>query len=291
MFPSSFFPVVLALGAAYASPVTTVPSAPLITPAPLIPRSLGSFFVGYAMFDDGSTPGGARTCNDYCVTNLIFASASDRSPAWMVGCATQSYGLKLLHVSKEDLPTGGASLNSLTPTQASTSMPRSPVSSAFLSFTTAASTTAPSLATLSHTSSPDPPKKNNAPVIGGAVAGSLILLGLIGAGAFFFFSNRRVTAPNTPYQGPDQAVAMPPAPAPPQATFSPPPAYGQPLSAPIPGYGDGKRDHVAEYRVPEMTHHEVHGQSTPLSAAPMPVYNQSLLGAVDPNTNRRSELS
>ncbi|ORX95547.1 hypothetical protein BCR34DRAFT_607916 [Clohesyomyces aquaticus] len=327
MFLSSVFHVVLAMGVAYASPVATEPAAPLITPAPLIPRSLGSYFIGYAMFDNGAistytcnsntftissngyagcafyasdivtkcyynsmiSAGGAYPCANYCVTSLVFASVGDVSPASLIGCAAVPAGLKILHVSKEDLPTGSASsafvspvtaFVTVTPTQTSTSVPTSSVSSATSSSATPSNTNLPTL-----------PKKNNAPVIGGAVAGSLIFLGLIGAGAFFFLSKRRAVAPSTPYQGPDQAVAMSPAPAPPQAPYSPPPAYGQPFSAPIPGAGDGKQAHVAEYRVAEMTHHEVHGQSAPLSVAPMPVYNQNLPGVVDSNANRRSELA
>lgn len=126
------------------------------------------------------------------------------------------------------------------------------------------------------------PRKNKAPIIGGAVAGSLVFLGLIGAGAFFFLRKRRATASGAPYRGPDQAVAMSPTPALPQAPYSPPPSYGPNSAAPVFGSAEGKQAHVAEYRVPEM-----HGQSAPLAVAPMPVYNQNSPGVVNSNTDWR----
>ncbi|KAF1996136.1 hypothetical protein P154DRAFT_580229 [Amniculicola lignicola CBS 123094] len=130
---------------------------------------------------------------------------------------------------------------------------------------------------------------SKAPIIGGAVAGSLIFLGLIGAGAFFFFTKRRANAPNAPYHAPDQAIAMSNAP----PSSPPPPFHDQTknYTAGIPVGTDGKQAQVAEYQVPGMTYSELDGQSAPAAAAPMHAYGQSSPGAVDPNMNRRSELA
>ncbi|KAF2463039.1 uncharacterized protein BDR25DRAFT_320339 [Lindgomyces ingoldianus] len=75
-------------------------------------------------------------------------------------------------------------------------------SSALSSFATFSSSA------VSSSAAPPKPKPSSAPIIGGAVTGALVFLGLIGAGAFFFFTKRRSAAANPLDQGLDQGVGI-----------------------------------------------------------------------------------
>ncbi|KAF2472305.1 uncharacterized protein BDR25DRAFT_313454 [Lindgomyces ingoldianus] len=249
---------------AYASPGTTTPPASLITPAPVLHGRFARDFVGYVLFLDGDTS--VRTCNTgytytytngyagcvrslgdlgtecdgstviftyghtsecsyACVTDFYLYSLNDREPAWGIHCATRTTGWKVLHMSSEDLPSGKITITQpikpSTPPDAKT-IERTVTVHNF----TAAS--APNSGSPSPTK-PSQVQKNNGALIGGAVAGSLVFIGLIIASIIFFLSRRRqkqgrseeFVAHGTRFMGMDRSVPNSPAP------FSPPPEYTQ----------------------------------------------------------------
>ncbi|KAF2678833.1 hypothetical protein K458DRAFT_490928 [Lentithecium fluviatile CBS 122367] len=330
-------PIVLVLfvALARASPAGTIPPASMITPAPALHKRFASDFVGYVLFDDGDTsileckagytytytdgyadcvdsPGNLGTycagdtiyytasgssdvCATTCVTDLIYYSFDDSSPAWKVGCATRT-GYKVLHMSSADieaaLALGTTTVD--TPTETTVRPTTKDVSTTTVTPTSSSSTTG----------SPSPPtgtsepKKNNGALIGGAVAGSLVFLGLVIAGAFFFLAKRRKTqhpsnqASNQSVQGgqsplmaQDQSVAMSPSPmspgpfspqpySPQPGSFSPPPAYAQEKGPAVAVAPVERKPVQYEYRAPEVGEgiHEAYGNpvNPPVNSVPAP---------------------
>lgn len=159
------------------------------------------------------------------------------------------------------------------------------------------------------------PSKNNGALIGGAVAGSLVFLGLVIAGVFFFLSRRRPTQgfsdqpaaqnppfmgkeqpaspPTSPYVGVDQSQAVSPAPfSPPPVSFSPPPASFSPPPAsfsPPPEYPQDKSPSTTVSMVSPVQQSNYGAAGETYQAYGEPAYTNEL-PAHYAQPQRRSEL-
>ncbi|RDL37747.1 uncharacterized protein BP5553_05180 [Venustampulla echinocandica] len=183
------------------------------------------------------------SCSDYCITGRIFASVSDESPLTYLGCGSSNYWAVQSKDSSGimDWTPGAPSVVTQTlvkTTQAAKSTSTTPESTPTSTSTStpgaSPATTGPSSQTTTPVL-PEPAKSsNNGAIIGGAVGGCAVAIGLIVLGVLLFLRRRK----NNAQPPPPPAMGSPMAQQPYPAQFPPgdmrPNSYMPPNSPPPP---------------------------------------------------------